>query len=140
MTSIQEQQLESYQNSMEKYVSDVVKEYKQLTYLAVPYSHEDKDVMETRFEIVCEVAGKLMNQGKMIFSPISHSHPIAVRSKLPRSWEFWEKFDRAYLMCSKELYVLMLDGWEESTGVTAEIKMAKELNIPIFYKHLLDVL
>ena len=31
------------------------------------------------------------------------------------------------------LMVLMLDGWVESVGVQAEIKIAKELGIPVQY-------
>ncbi|MBU1783170.1 DUF4406 domain-containing protein, partial [Patescibacteria group bacterium] len=35
--------------------------------------------------------------------------------------------------CCYKLYVLKLDGWEESVGVQAEIKMAKELDLEIEY-------
>jgi hypothetical protein len=31
------------------------------------------------------------------------------------------------------VYVLMLDGWEDSVGVTAEIAMAREYDIPVKY-------
>lgn len=33
-----------------------------------------------------------------------------------------------------ELWVLKIDGWEQSKGVSAEIEYAESLNIPIKYK------
>lgn len=105
----------------------------QLTYLAGPYSHADKDMEVFRFEILNQVAAKLMRQGKMVFSPISHSHPIALSSKLPTDWKFWKQFATSYLMCSKELYVTMLPGWKESVGVTAEIEFARNAKMRIYY-------
>ena len=35
--------------------------------------------------------------------------------------------------CCKCVLVLKLDGWEESTGVKAEIKIAESLGIPVEY-------
>ena len=104
-----------------------------LTYLACPYSHHDPAIRRARFEIACRVAGLLMNRGKTVFSPISHTHPIAIHCNLALGWGAWEKFDTAYLTCSKEMYVLTIKGWVESTGVQSEIAIAKKLNIPITY-------
>jgi len=106
---------------------------KKLVYLAVPYTDPDPEVKEERFEKVNEVAARLINKGENIFSPISMAHPIAKAGGLPGNWEFWDEFDRAYLECCKKVYVLMLDGWEESTGVKAEIKIAEEMGIKIVY-------
>jgi hypothetical protein len=72
-----------------------------------------------------------MAKGFIVFSPISHSHPIAALCELPLGWDYWEKFDSSYLGVSNKLVVLMLDGWQTSTGVTAEILLAKELGIEI---------
>ena len=106
---------------------------KEMVYLATPYSHDDDVVKEERFQRVNRVAAKLMEKGEYIFSPISHTHPIATVGDLPGGWEYWDGFDRAFLECCCKMYVLMLDGWEESKGVQAEIKIAKELNIDIEY-------
>lgn len=105
----------------------------ELIYLATPYSHPDPEVMKQRFHSVNKVAAKLMKEGLHIFSPISHSHPIAIENDLPTNWEYWESYDRAFLKASRKLIVLKLDGWENSVGVTAEIKIAKELGIEIEY-------
>lgn len=100
-------------------------------YLASPYSHADPAVVEQRFEAVCRAAGRFMAQGYLVYSPIAHTHPIAVRGALPTDWTYWERYDRHMIAACDTLGVLMLDGWEESRGVTAELAIAAELNKPI---------
>ena len=104
-----------------------------LTYLACPYSHADSAVRGSRFDMVNRAAARLMLAGELIFSPISHSHPIAEAGDLPRGFDYWEAFDRAYLAHCCKLIVLRLDGWRESVGVQAEIRIAGELGLPIEY-------
>lgn len=104
-----------------------------MIYLASPYSHQDHDVMEQRFDAVCRHAGRLMAEGHVIFRPIAHTHPIAVRGELPRGWDYWERFDREFILASRKVIVLMLDGWDRSKGVAAEIKIAEHAGIPIEY-------
>ncbi len=72
----------------------------------------------------------MMRVGKLVFSPIAHTHPIAAYD-LPGDWAFWRRYDRAMLQRCDELAVLQLDGWEESIGVQAEIAIAKDLNLPV---------
>lgn len=103
-----------------------------MMYLAAPYSHSDPAVRERRFQTVSHVAADLVRAGHRVFSPISHSHPIAVHG-LPGDWAFWEPFDRRMLRTCDELVVLMLDGWRESKGVQAEIDLAIEMDLPIRY-------
>ncbi len=102
-----------------------------LIYLACPYQHDNKHVMWERFNAVTEAAGHLMMKGIVIFSPITHCHSIAEYHELPRGWEFWKSFDEVYLGHSEEMYILTLDGWEESVGVTAEIKIMRKQTKPI---------
>jgi hypothetical protein len=102
-----------------------------LSYLGVPYSHPDPAVREARYRAVNKQAAKLMRAGHMVFSPISHCHPIAKDYDLPTDWEYWKTFARTYLGYSHTLYILCLDGWEESVGVTGEIEIAKEMQISV---------
>lgn len=106
---------------------------KSLNYLAVPYTHPDPAVREGRFQAVNRHAAHLMKQGVHVISPISHSHPIALVGGLPTDWTFWEAYDRAILESCERLIVLKLDGWEQSDGVQAEIRIAEELGLPIEY-------
>ncbi len=102
-------------------------------YLACPYTHPDKRVRQYRFDMVTVTAGRLMREGLMVFSPISKTHPIAEKCGLPGDWEYWEKYDTIAIAHCKELWVLTLDGWEDSIGVKAETKIAEQLNKPIIY-------
>jgi hypothetical protein len=104
-----------------------------LIYLACPYSHKDPAVKVQRFEAVNKVAAKLMAEGNYIFSPISHTHPIALAGSLPGGWDYWEGYDRTIIACCCKIIVLRLPGWELSTGVQAEIKIGQELGIPVEY-------
>lgn len=74
-----------------------------------------------------------MKAGHLVFSPISHTHPIALAGDLPKGWEFWKEYDISFIEWADEIQVLMLDGWEESTGVTAEIGIAHHENKPVVY-------
>ncbi len=104
-----------------------------LTYLATPYTHADKAVMLKRFEVVNRVASELMRGGKLVFSPISHTHPIALAGELPTDWHFWKQYDHAVMKCCGDMVVLRQDGWRESVGVNAEIQIAQELDIPVTF-------
>lgn len=106
-------------------------EEKTLVYLAVPYSHPDAAVRLYRFETVNRMAAKLMREGVHIFSPISHTHPIALAGDLPLGWEYWGAYDRAILNACKKLLILQLEGWSTSKGVTEEMTIAIELGIPV---------
>lgn len=103
-----------------------------LIYLASPYSHDDHNVREMRFLSACAAAASLMRQGKHVYSPIAHTHPIA-KFGLPLDWSFWGEYDRKFLAVCESMIVLMLDGWDKSKGVSAEMQIAKDMNIPITF-------
>ena len=102
-------------------------------YLASPYSAESAAVRQQRYEAVCAAAARMLAEGKIVFSPIAHSHPIAVAHDLPGDFAFWQRQCLSYLDAwATELWVLTLEGWEESCGVRAEIGYARELGLPVF--------
>ncbi len=100
-----------------------------MIYLASPYSHPDRRVCQSRFDAACRKTAEIMRTGRLVFSPVVHGHPL-VRFGVPGDWMYWESFARHQLRWCDELVVLMLDGWEESHGVQAEIRMARELGKP----------
>jgi hypothetical protein len=104
-----------------------------MIYLASPYTHPDPAVREQRFDAACVVAALLLREGHLVFSPIAHSHPL-MRFGLPIEWDFWSRYDSCHLERCDEVLVLMLDGWEESRGVQAEIALAKSLGKPVWYR------
>jgi len=102
-----------------------------LVYLASPYTHIQPEVMEARYQAALEKTAQLTRQGAAVFSPIVHSHPMGLAFNLPQDWSFWERVDRAFIAQCSELLVLCLPGWEQSTGVRAEIAIAHQLGIPV---------
>ena len=104
-----------------------------MIYLASPYSHESNLVMEERFTAVCKKCSEMMFRREVVYSPIVHCHPIAVKYALPRSFDFWEKFDTEMIGLASEVTVLMLPGWEESKGIKKEIELAKKLGKKVSY-------
>jgi hypothetical protein len=105
----------------------------ELVYLACPYSHPDPAVRAARFEAANRAAAKLMAEGLLVFSPISHTHPIALAGGLPTGWDYWERYDRAILHQCRAMFVLPLDGWCESAGVRAEMLLAEEMGLPVYF-------
>lgn len=102
-----------------------------MIYLATPYNHPDPEVREGRFRAACTIAGYFLSHGVYVFSPIAHSHSIALARDLPHDWEFWRQYDRQMLSMCSELWVVEMDGWGESVGVAAEIEIARELGLPV---------
>jgi len=102
-----------------------------MIYLACPYSHPDNNVREHRFKMANRAAAKLMREGHIIYSPISHTHPIAVEGDLPLDWAYWQSVDEFYIRLCERVIVLMLTGWESSKGVQAEIEIAQSLDKPV---------
>lgn len=104
-----------------------------MIYLAVPYSHPDPKIREARYHAANRAAYRLMQRGDIVFSPISHSHPIEVESGVIGDHEFWAKQDDAFQGRATSVAVLMIDGWKESRGVQREIQIAKETGMEVEY-------
>ncbi len=110
-----------------------------LWYLASPYTDDDPAVMWERFKRACQAAAALMQQeGLFVLSPVAHSHPIAGYG-LPKDWVYWQEADLLLLSRCDGLIVLMLDGWQDSKGVAAEIEYATEHNMVIRYEEIINV-
>ena len=105
-----------------------------MIYIANPYSDPDPDpaVRQARYRAACLATAELLRHGLKVFSPVVHSHPLAELG-LPGNWSFWQRIDEDMLVRCNELVVLMLDGWRESRGVTAEIELAHGHEIPVRY-------
>jgi len=110
---------------------------RKMVYLGMPYTHSDENIRQRRFEAINKVAAATMmstfTEGNVVpFSPISCSHPVS--EHLPQdteSWAFWQQMDLPFLSRCDELWVIKFQGWEDSEGLTGEIKYAIDNNIPI---------
>ena len=105
----------------------------EIEYLAIPYSSKDSKIMDYRADVSDFICSELMKEGRIIYAPISSAHFIAKKHGLPRTWDYWERFDREFVRVCSRVLVVMLEGWETSTGVTAECELAIEFGIPIEY-------
>lgn len=101
-------------------------------YLAAPYSHENSIVERARFDIINHFTGQLMHLGVLVFSPISHTHPIAITCGLPTDAEFWLKYDETFVEWAEILVILNIDGWETSKGVAREVEIFNDGTKPLY--------
>ncbi len=104
-----------------------------MIYIASPYSHKDKNVVEYRVKSVAQYSAKLLINKQPSISPITVGTTILKYANLPSDFEFWKQFSLDLLAVCTEIHVLMLDGWRESIGVLAEIEFAIENNIKLTY-------
>ena len=100
-----------------------------LIYLASPYAHESATVREARLEAVRHVCGKMIDEGRIVLSPLVYAGELAQRGfHAPQGWYAW---DLQFLARADELLVLQLPGWEHSNGILVEIAAAQARGIPI---------
>ncbi|HWT40364.1 MAG TPA: DUF1937 family protein [Dongiaceae bacterium] len=104
-----------------------------LYYLASPYSHKDKRIMEYRYMLVAAAAAELYTRGYNLLEPIGAGHPLAIRYDLPQGYEYWKRRDELMIERSDGVIVLMIDGWKESKGVQAEIEHALSIGKFVWY-------
>lgn len=102
-------------------------------YLATPYSKYSKG-LEEAFKLACRFAAKVIREGKKIYSPIAHTHPIAIHGGMdPYDHSIWIPVDKPFMAAAYGLIVVMAEGWDESKGIAIEIEEFKKANKPIVY-------
>lgn len=106
-----------------------------LIYLANPYSHNDKDVMTARYDATMEALAKFtaLTEDLCFYSPIISWHEIALRHKLAGDFTYWRKRDFFMIRKAAALWVLPLEGWQESFGVSQEIEFAEDIGRGVMY-------
>ena len=100
---------------------------KPLIYLASPYTHDDPEVRYWRFKEAERYTAKAIRRGEIIFSPIVYAHTMAANYNLPFTADYWSDFNYRMILHCEEVVVLQLQGWRESSGVKAEITLARDL-------------
>lgn len=98
-----------------------------MIYIASPYSHRDASQREERYLALCSFCAEQARRGLIVYSPILHWHPTAVRWDLPTDWDFWAQQCLPMLEKADELWVLCLPGWLNSRGVTIETTYWREV-------------
>jgi len=117
-------------------IKDFVKKRK-IIYLAGPYSHYHKNVMEFRALKHVECSMKLLKQvGQVNFCPIAQEYLQAQNNQLPSEYDFWQPTDRLWISRLDAVWVIALPGWGQSKGVTDEVAYAKRLGKEVLFVYL----
>lgn len=104
-----------------------------LIYVATPYSQFEGG-LDAAFVEACQITARLIRYGVRAYSPIAHTHPIAIHGGLdPLSHDLWLEFDHAIMSVCDALCIAMMDGWEESYGVNYEREFFVLAGKPVFY-------
>lgn len=102
-------------------------------YLATPYSKYPAGI-EWAFIDACKETALLLRAGVPIFSPIAHTHPIAVHGNInPLDHEVWLPADRPMMDAACGLIVCKMETWEKSYGIGVEIETFKAAGKPVIY-------
>lgn len=103
-------------------------------YLAIPYTWNP----QKSFEIANKVAAKLMAEGHVVFSPISHSHPVAdyLPDALRTDSKWWMKQDLPFVLWADQVHVVVIGEFgqqlvDDSKGVQEELTYADAVCKPI---------
>lgn len=135
------QQLTHYKNKKLEWVS-VKKLHKNgLYYLASAFTEKHrpspyKEQFEYfRFEAITKIGGVLKEWFNLtLIMPITTSYQLTkLCPTIGGGWLTWKKDDEKYLsVCDAMLIATEIPGWEDSTGVTDEIKYCRKHKIPIY--------
>jgi hypothetical protein len=107
-------------------------------YLGTPYSRYPKG-LEWGLIDASRIAAKLVEHRIPVFSPIAHTHPVAIYGMLdPRDMNTWLWLDTPMMRAAHGLIVAQLPGWHDSVGLTHEITEFKLMEKPIHYLNPLE--
>jgi hypothetical protein len=105
-----------------------------MIYVAAPYTHSDPNIVKQRVLDFASVMAELIRQGEHPVSPLmNHFLTDYVPTDFPLTWDYWKEYSLSLLQTCSAIYVITMDGWEQSTGVAAEIEMAVQMNKPVTY-------
>lgn len=103
-----------------------------IAYLATPYSRYRYGHVQAHKD-ACKLAAHLVCAGIKVFSPIAHTHPIAVHGALDLlDHAIWLPLDEAMMEAAAVLIVAHMEGWDESSGVAHEVKFFEMRGKPIY--------
>ena len=104
-----------------------------LIYVGTPYTRYPGGI-EVAFIDACRLTAQLLSEGLCVYSPIAHTHPLAIHGGLdPLDHSIWLPFDAAIMEKSDAMVVAMMTGWEASYGVRHEIQVFVEAGKPVYF-------
>lgn len=107
-------------------------------FVSLPYTHKEPEIIQLRYERACAYSAVLLKQGHIPLSPIVTGHAILTVADLPGDFEFWKNYCYETLKLCQEVHVLQMPGWDQSSGVAAELEFAESKGMPVRYISYLD--
>lgn len=102
-------------------------------YVASPYS-KFPDGIEAAFTEISRHTARLVDAGLAVFSPIAHSHPVAIHGGLdPLDHSVWMPLDEPMMRAAHGIIVVQMEGWRESYGVGVEINAFRAAGKPVLF-------
>lgn len=102
-------------------------------YMATPYSTYPSGI-DRAFIDAAIAAGEFIKHGINVYSPITHTHPIAVNSNMdPYSHDIWMPLDEQMMENAHGLIVLKMPNWQASKGISMEVEFFTVKFKPIIY-------
>jgi len=122
-------------------------------YVASPYTYKGtkkpivghlyaRYVEWKRFLQISRIQGKIVERFNVAcYGPILESHLMVFLGKVfddgigktSGKWSDWRDYDLTMIDGCDEMWVVMMPGWDKSTGVTSEIRHCKDTGKPVRY-------
>ena len=102
-------------------------------YLGSPYSKYPGG-MEEAARKISEIGGALIRLGIPIFSPIAHTHPIAMAAGMdPLDHKIWLPADAPLMARAHGMILAQMATWRESYGLGVEQDVFKSSDRPVVF-------
>ena len=109
-----------------------LKDTKGFLYLASPYSRYPYG-MEAAYATVSEIAARVIEFKVPVFSPIAHSHGIAMHGEIdPSSHDIWLPVCQPMIDAAAGMIIAEMEGWSDSVGIRFEIEEFAKAKKPIW--------
>lgn len=104
-----------------------------LIYVGTPYTKYPGGI-EAAFVGACKLTARLLKEGLKVYSPIAHTHPIAIHGGIdPLDLSVWLPFDAAIMAKADAMIVAMMPSWSNSTGIRHEIDVFVAGGKPVYF-------
>lgn len=101
-------------------------------YLATPYTKHPRG-RAVAFLEAAAAAAICFKAGIPVFAAIPHAHPISDAGQMATDYDTWAPINELMVGLARGVIVVRLDGWDESDGVKAEMRLCARLGKPIYF-------
>ena len=100
-------------------------------FLATPYSKYPHG-LEAAFKLACRQRALLVKAGVPVFSPIVHSHAVAMESGIDQlNLDTWLHAEMPFRRAASGIIMLRAESWQASVGMAIERREFAEAGKPV---------